>query len=86
LLGLIAKGEIEEDRIGPIVIITGEENLLHFGRWDVQMNSLTTLPFRNFKAKLAFFDPQPAFPSRPFDRKPSIIVSMTRLRCHRDKI
>jgi hypothetical protein len=34
LLGLISKGEVEEDGICPIIIITGEEDFLHFGERD----------------------------------------------------
>jgi hypothetical protein len=31
LFCLIAKGEIEEDGVRPVIIITGKEDLLHFG-------------------------------------------------------
>jgi hypothetical protein len=34
LFGLISKGEIEEDGIRPIIIVTGEEELFHPGERD----------------------------------------------------
>jgi hypothetical protein len=35
LFGRIAKREIEEDGIRPIIIIAGEEDLIHLGEGDV---------------------------------------------------
>jgi len=83
---LIAKGEIEEDGICAIIIISGEEDLLHFGEGNFQMDSLTLLSFWSFEGKLVCFNPQPALPSRPFNRKPTVVVSVARFRCHHDEI
>jgi hypothetical protein len=86
LIGLISKGEVKEDGIRSIIIITGEEDLLHLGEGNFQMDSLSPLPPRSLKVKFIFFDPQPALPSRSFNRKPSVIVSMARVRNHHDEI
>jgi len=86
LLRLIAKGEIEEDRIRSIVIIATEEDLLHLGERNFQTDSLAPLPFRSLEGKRVFLHPEPSLPSGSFNRKPSIVVSMARFGGHQDEI
>jgi hypothetical protein len=46
------------------------------------MDSISPLPFRGFEAEPIFIDPKPSPPSRPFNGKASIIVSIARFGRH----
>ncbi len=85
MLPLIVKGEVEKDRIGSVVIVTGEKNPRHFGEGNFEMDPFASSSFRDFKEKLVSLNPHPALPSRPFCRKPSIIVNTTGFGCHHDE-
>jgi hypothetical protein len=63
LLPLIAKGEVEKDRIYSVIIIPGEKDLQHLGEWNFQLDPFAAFPFWNFKVKMVCFNPHPAFPS-----------------------
>jgi hypothetical protein len=54
---LISKGEIEEDGIRPIIIVTGEEELFHPGERDFKMDFFNTLALRSLKKEEILFDP-----------------------------
>ena len=43
LFSLISKGEVEEDGIRPIEIVSGEEEFLQFGEGDFQIDLFTFL-------------------------------------------
>jgi hypothetical protein len=50
------------------------------------MDSFMPLRFRGFKTKPVLSDPQPSPPSRSFDGKAPIIVSIARFWYHDDKL
>jgi hypothetical protein len=63
MVSLIAKGEVEKDRIDSVIIIPAEKNLLHFGQGNFQLDPLAAFPFWDFKMKLVCVNPHPALPS-----------------------
>ena len=52
-LSLIPKGEVEEDRIRAIVVVPGKEDLLDFGKGNLQVNLLIT-PFPGYSKEQYF--------------------------------
>ncbi len=46
---LISKGEVEENGIRPIIVVSGEEDLLHSGKGDSYIDLFTSLPLGYLK-------------------------------------
>jgi hypothetical protein len=54
---LITEGEIEEDGIRSIIIVSGEGDLFHAGKRDLQIDCFTPFPSGHLKVKNIPFDP-----------------------------
>jgi hypothetical protein len=79
---LITKGEVEEDGIRSIIIISGTGDLFHTGKGDFQIDLFTIFSFRNLKEKHISLNPQAALTPGSFDRETSVVIHFTRLRSH----
>ena len=57
LFSPIPKGEVKENGIRPIIVVSGEEDLLHSGKRDLHIDLFTTLSLGYLKKQHIPFDP-----------------------------
>jgi hypothetical protein len=50
------KGEVEEDGIGSIIVVAGEEDLFHLREGNPQIDPFAVLPFRDLETDPIFLD------------------------------
>jgi hypothetical protein len=83
---LIAKGEVEENGVRSIIVVSGTGDLFHTGKGDFQIDLFTLFSFRHLKEQQISLDPQAALTPGSFDRKTSVVIHFARLRSHHYKI